>query len=104
MLAQLRHLSALSVDVTFDTSPPDLSRVPGVIAVEVEGNWVRCQVTGSVEPLLGVLTAKGRAPAAQPRTVAGRAVPGHYGREPAGGGAPCGLRPVPLAVAPRPPL
>jgi polyether ionophore transport system ATP-binding protein len=58
-LAQMRHLSALSIDATFDGSPPDLSRVPGVTAVEVQGNHVRCQVVGSVEPLLSALAASG---------------------------------------------
>ncbi len=58
-LAEMRHLSALSVDATFDDVPPDLRRVPGVTAVEVTGNHVRCQVVGSVEPLLGVLAASG---------------------------------------------
>jgi polyether ionophore transport system ATP-binding protein len=58
-LAQMRHLSSLSIDATFDGSPPDLSRIPGVTAVEVPGNHVRCQVVGSVEPLLGVLAASG---------------------------------------------
>ena len=58
-LAQMRHLSALSIDATFDTTPPDLSRVPGVRDVAVEGNHLRCQVSGSVEPLLGVLAAAG---------------------------------------------
>jgi ABC-2 type transport system ATP-binding protein len=58
-LAEMRHLSALSIDVTFDSPPPDLSRVPGVRALEVDGNDVRCQVVGSVEPLLGVLAAAG---------------------------------------------
>ncbi|TAM93339.1 MAG: ABC transporter ATP-binding protein, partial [Jatrophihabitans sp.] len=58
-LAQLRHLSALSVEATFDTTPPDLTRIPGVIAVIVHDNHVRCQVVGSVEPLLGVLAASG---------------------------------------------
>jgi ABC-2 type transport system ATP-binding protein len=58
-LAEMRHLSALSIDATFDTTPPDLSRVPGVNAVEVDGHRVRCQVVGSVEPLLGVLAASG---------------------------------------------
>jgi len=88
-LAQMRHLSALSVDATFDTTPPDLSRIPGVTAVEVEGNRVRCQVTGSVEPLLGVLAASGvhqllsRQPSLEELFLA------HYGRErtaPAPGG------------------
>jgi ABC-2 type transport system ATP-binding protein len=56
-LADLRHLSALTVEATFSSAPPDLSRVPGVSDVEVEGNRVRLQVRGSVEPLLERLTA-----------------------------------------------
>ncbi len=58
-LAELRHLSSLSVEATFDGSVPDLSRVPGVTAIETEGRSVRCQVRGSVEPLLKVLAAAG---------------------------------------------
>ena len=58
-LAEMRHLSALSVEATFDGTPPDLTRVPGVTGVTVEGNRVRCQVHGSVEPLLKVLAAAG---------------------------------------------
>jgi ABC-2 type transport system ATP-binding protein len=58
-LDEMRHLSALSVEATFDGPPPDLTRVPGVTAVEVEGFTVRCQVQGSVEPLLKVLAAAG---------------------------------------------
>jgi ABC-2 type transport system ATP-binding protein len=58
-LAQMRHLSALSIEATFDTTPPDLSRVPGVTGLVVAGHDVRCQVVGSVEPLLGVLVASG---------------------------------------------
>ena len=56
-LAEMRHLSALSVEATFDGSIPDLSRVPGVSSVEVTGRVVRCQVHGTVEPLLKVLAA-----------------------------------------------
>ncbi len=58
-LAQMRHLSALQVEAEFDAAVPDLSAVPGVSAVAVDGNRVRCQVTGSVEPLLRVLAAAG---------------------------------------------
>jgi polyether ionophore transport system ATP-binding protein len=58
-LAEMRHLAALSIDATFDSAPPDLSRIPGVTAVSVDGNHVRCQVAGSVEPLLAVLAAAG---------------------------------------------
>jgi ABC-2 type transport system ATP-binding protein len=56
-LAEMRHLSALSIDATFSSSPPDLSQVPGVRAIEVDGNRVHLQVRGSVEPLLERLTA-----------------------------------------------
>jgi len=58
-LAQMRHLSALTVEATFDGAIPDLSRVPGVTSVETDGRLVRCQVRGSVEPLLKVLAAAG---------------------------------------------
>ena len=55
MLAEMRHLSALTVEATFEGSIPDLSRVPGVRSIAVEGQVVRLQVQGSVEPLLKVL-------------------------------------------------
>ena len=58
-LSEMRHLSSLSVEATFDGTPPDLTRVPGVTALTVDGNRVRCQVHGSVEPLLKVLAAAG---------------------------------------------
>ena len=58
-LAQMRHLSSLTVEATFDGSVPDLSRVPGVGGVQVDGRVVRCQVQGSVEPLLNVLATSG---------------------------------------------
>jgi ABC-2 type transport system ATP-binding protein len=58
-LADMRHLSSLTVEATFDGSVPDLSRVPGVMTVDVDGRVVRCQVHGSVEPLLRVLANAG---------------------------------------------
>jgi ABC-2 type transport system ATP-binding protein len=58
-MAQLRHLSALTVEATFDGSVPDLTGIPGVSAVQADGRVVRCQVRGSVEPLLKVLAASG---------------------------------------------
>lgn len=59
-LAQMRHLSALTVEATFSGgSVPDLSGVPGVSSVQVDGRLVRCQVRGSVEPLLKALVAAG---------------------------------------------
>jgi len=58
-LAEMRHLTALSIEATFEREPPDVSGVPGVSAVEVDGRRVRCRVTGSVEPLLRVLADAG---------------------------------------------
>ena len=58
-LAEMRHLCALTVEATFDGPVPDLSGVPGVSSVQVDGHVVRCQVRGSVEPLLKVLAAAG---------------------------------------------
>src|SRR5207253_9713317 len=58
-LAELRHLAALSVEATFEGAPPDLTGVSGVSAVEIEGSRLRCQVTGSMEPLLRAVSAAG---------------------------------------------
>jgi len=58
-LAEMRHLSALTVEATFDRSVPDLSHVPGVSSVQADGRVVRCQVQGSVQPLLQVLANAG---------------------------------------------
>jgi ABC-2 type transport system ATP-binding protein len=54
-LDEMRHLSAVTVEATFEGAVPDLSSIPGVMAVAVEGQIVRCHVRGSVEPLLKVL-------------------------------------------------
>jgi polyether ionophore transport system ATP-binding protein len=58
-LAQMRHLSALTVEAEVDGAVPDLTDVPGVSAVVVDGNRVSCQVNGSIEPLLSVLANTG---------------------------------------------
>jgi ABC-2 type transport system ATP-binding protein len=58
-LAQLRHLSALTVEATFGGPVPDLSGVPGVSSVQVDGRVVRCHVRGPVAPLLSVLATAG---------------------------------------------
>jgi ABC-2 type transport system ATP-binding protein len=58
-MAELRHLSALTVEATFEGAVPDLRSVEGVSEVTVDGDRVRCQVRGSVEPLLAVLVRAG---------------------------------------------
>lgn len=83
-LADMRHLAALSIEATFKTTPPDLSLVPGVSDIEVDGNRVRLQVHGPVQPLLERLTAVGvtqllsREPSLEELFLA------QYGVEPAG--------------------
>jgi ABC-2 type transport system ATP-binding protein len=54
-LAEMRHLSALTVEATFAGAIPDLSGVPGVSSVQADGRVVRCQVRGPIAPLLKVL-------------------------------------------------
>jgi ABC-2 type transport system ATP-binding protein len=54
-LAEMRHLSALTVEATFDGPVPDVSHVPGVSMIKVEGQRLRCQVSGSIQPLLSSL-------------------------------------------------
>ena len=58
-LAELRHLSALTVEATFDGEVPDLSGVPGVTIASTVGHLVRCHVRGSIEPLLRALVGTG---------------------------------------------
>jgi ABC-2 type transport system ATP-binding protein len=58
-LADMRHLSSLTVEATFDGSVPDLSPVAGVSSVQVEGRVVRCQVRGTIGPLLEALAGAG---------------------------------------------
>ena len=65
-LAQMRHLSALTVEATFTGPPPPVDRVPGVSAVSVTGHQLSCQVRGPVDDLLTVLAA------AHPKTLLSR--------------------------------
>jgi ABC-2 type transport system ATP-binding protein len=58
-LSEMRHLSASTVEATFEGPVPDLTGVPGVSGVEADGQVVRCQVHGPIEPLLKVLAASG---------------------------------------------
>jgi ABC-2 type transport system ATP-binding protein len=80
-LAELRHLAALSVEATFDGIPPDVHAVPGVTAVEIEGPRLRCQVTGSIEPLLRVLASSGARELLSARPSLEELFLAHYGVE-----------------------
>ena len=58
-LAAMRHLSAMTVEATMSGAVPDVTSLPGVGGVTVEGRVLRCQVQGSIEPLLGALVSAG---------------------------------------------
>jgi ABC-2 type transport system ATP-binding protein len=58
-LVQMRHLSAFSVQATFEGPVPDVSNVAGVSNVEVLDHTLHCEVTGSMEPLLRALSGAG---------------------------------------------
>jgi ABC-2 type transport system ATP-binding protein len=55
----LRGLAALRVRADLRGPAPDLSVVGGVSNVVIDGRTVECDVAGSMEPLLGALTAAG---------------------------------------------
>lgn len=56
-LAQLRHLSAKTIDVTFDGPVPDLPRLPDVQASITGPRSARYEVSGSLGPLVAALGA-----------------------------------------------
>ena len=63
-LSDMRHLSALTVEVTFTGPVPDLTHVSGVTVVDKnrddkDTENVRLHVQGSVEPLMKVLAEAG---------------------------------------------
>ena len=58
-LAELRHLSALTVQATLRDPPPDVTGMAGVTNVEVDGRRLRCHITGPVGPLLDALAPAG---------------------------------------------
>ena len=58
-LAELRHLSAVTVDVTFDGDAPDLSGVAGVLSATSTGRHASLQVRGPMAPLLTALDGAG---------------------------------------------
>jgi ABC-2 type transport system ATP-binding protein len=54
-LVELRHLSAQTVEVTFDGRIPQLPTLPGVDVAMSGANALRFQVTGSIQPLIAAL-------------------------------------------------
>jgi ABC-2 type transport system ATP-binding protein len=65
-LAEMRHLSALTVEATFEGTPPRVDHITGVSDVKIASHQLLCQVRGSIDPLLSVLAA------AHPKTLLSR--------------------------------
>jgi ABC-2 type transport system ATP-binding protein len=65
-LAEMRHLSALTVQATFDKTPPDVTRLKGVNNARITGHELSCQVRGPIDDLLAVLAK------ARPKTLLSR--------------------------------
>jgi ABC-2 type transport system ATP-binding protein len=57
-LADLRHLSAQTVEVTFAGRAPELPALDGIHVVRAGENALRCEVTGSIGPLLAALAGQ----------------------------------------------
>jgi len=55
-LEDLRHLSAQTVEITFDGPAPRLPELPGVQLTSAGKNAVRAEVTGSIGPLIATLS------------------------------------------------
>jgi polyether ionophore transport system ATP-binding protein len=54
-LAEMRHLGAQRVEVTFDGAPPQIGSLDGIEATPAGEHSLRFEVSGSIEPLLKAL-------------------------------------------------
>jgi ABC-2 type transport system ATP-binding protein len=57
-LAELRHLSAQTLEVTFAESAPRLPELPGVTAERIDERTIRFEVSGRLDPLLELLAGQ----------------------------------------------
>ena len=57
-LAELRHLSTQTVEVTFDGPPPAIDGLDGIESFPAGGNTLRFEVAGPIRPLLEALAGK----------------------------------------------
>jgi ABC-2 type transport system ATP-binding protein len=57
-LEELRHLSAQTVEVTFDGPAPALEPLPGITAAAAGPSALRFEITGDVSPLLAALSSQ----------------------------------------------
>jgi ABC-2 type transport system ATP-binding protein len=65
-LKEMRHLSSVTIEATFEGTPPDLSAVANVSAVEVVGKSLTAQVKGDISEVLSLIAK------AKPKTLISR--------------------------------
>ena len=65
-LKEMRHLSALTIEATFDHDPPNVMGIRGISNVHIVGHQLNCQIQGSIDELLSILAA------AQPKSLLSR--------------------------------
>jgi ABC-2 type transport system ATP-binding protein len=65
-LSEMRHLSAISVEATFEGAPPRVKHIMGVSNAKISGHRLTCQVRGPIEPLFQELVR------AHPKTLLSR--------------------------------
>ena len=54
-LAELRHLGAQTIEITFAGPAPTLPELPGIKVERAGPNALRCEITGSVGPLVAAI-------------------------------------------------
>jgi len=62
-LSEMRHLSALTIEATFEGKPPKVDHLKGVTDVNVTGHQLSLQVQGPIDTVLSTLAA------AKPKTL-----------------------------------
>lgn len=55
-LESMRHLSAVTVQATFTTKPPDISHIKNVTNIHISGHQLTCQIIGPINELLAVIS------------------------------------------------
>jgi len=56
-ISEMRHLSAVTVEATFNDDLPKVAKLPGVSNVHIAGKEIRFQVQGPIEPVLGPIAS-----------------------------------------------
>jgi ABC-2 type transport system ATP-binding protein len=54
-LTEMRKLSALTVEVTFEGTPPRVDHINGVSNIKIIGHQLTCQIRGPIDPLFSLL-------------------------------------------------